>query len=51
MGLKQILLNLSWDTLVNLPPTELLALLVFCFLAIAVASAIVAVVYSAATGK
>lgn len=28
MGLKQILLNLSWDTLVNLPPTELLALLV-----------------------
>lgn len=27
MGLKQILTNLSWETLVNLPPSELLSLL------------------------
>ena len=27
MGLKQILMNLSWETLVNLPPSDLLALL------------------------
>lgn len=29
MGLKQILLNFSWDTLINLPPSDVLALLVF----------------------
>lgn len=28
MGLKQILMNLSWETLMNLPPSDLLALVV-----------------------
>jgi hypothetical protein len=28
MGLKQILQNLSWETLISLPPSDLLALVV-----------------------
>lgn len=34
MGLKQILQNFSWETLINLPPSELLALLIIAFLAL-----------------
>jgi hypothetical protein len=39
MGLKQILQNFSWETIVNLPPSDLLALLVLCAVAVAIAAA------------
>jgi hypothetical protein len=37
VGLKQILTNFSWETLSNLPPSDLLALLVLSLIVLAVA--------------
>jgi hypothetical protein len=34
VGLKQIIQNFSWDTLMGLPPTEFLALMLTAMLAI-----------------
>jgi hypothetical protein len=40
MGLKQILQNFSWETLSNLPPSDLLALLVLALVVLSVAGVI-----------
>jgi cell division protein FtsX len=34
MGLKQILQNFSWETIINLPPSDILALLLIALMAI-----------------
>jgi hypothetical protein len=48
VGLRQILMNLSWETLWNLPPSDLLALFVLsligAFLVLLVAGAVVTAV-------
>jgi hypothetical protein len=34
VGLKQIIQDFSWETLVNLPPSDLLSLVALCVLAV-----------------
>ena len=49
MGLKQILQNFSWETLINLPPSDLLALIVLGAPVVYVLFLVVAFYYKAAT--
>jgi hypothetical protein len=44
VGLKQILTNLSWETLINLPPSELLSIALLIVLAVVLLVATVLVV-------
>jgi hypothetical protein len=43
VGLKQIIQNFSWDTLMGLPPTEFLALVLMAFFVLALALGLLAV--------